>query len=38
MIFANYADFANVFFLDLAFELFKHAEINNHTIKSEDCQ
>ena len=32
-IFIKYSDFADVFFPELASELFKHTEINDHAIK-----
>ena len=35
---AEYTDFADVFFPDLAFELPKHIEINDHVIKLVDSQ
>lgn len=35
---SKYADFANVFFPDLAAELLEHTEINNHAIKLIDSK
>ena len=35
-VFAEYLDFADVFFPDLAFKLPKHSKINNHTIELVD--
>ena len=37
-VFTKYLDFADIFSLDLAFELSKHTKINNHAIKLIDGQ
>ena len=35
---AKYAKYSDVFFLDLAFKLSKHTEMNNHAIELVDSQ
>ena len=37
-VFAKYSNFANIFFLDLTFELPEHTRINDHAIKLVDGQ